>query len=408
MRDSNGKGPLYFVFLNKNKELMYAGTTDGINDNDLNLNMVTPDGDGNQDHRIDDVVNKIMNNDTMKKYFSKNSSSVDESKDENKNDEKFTLRNMKSHINNLLDNKNTFINNINGLKQPGNDIVSTNELDTINVVEDIFNNCENSKQLVGNTSLTNHKIVNVGGDGNCFFYALFYSILAKCDNGEGATNLIKILFNIDISIDDDHVAFAKNSLEHKTSYNNTRNQYKPIEVDFVTKLRTFIKNNDYYKNILKRSLEGTKNNSDPGIPTNLITQQFEPAYQSIVENYLNGIVELNETIELFCEKILATGTNEKNEDTYPEADGPQTNFIIQYLKDTNRPMQFYIQYYFNNNNEKDYYFFDYPNVIRLYKSTGHYQYIIPDSSSSEKGGGKRKTQRKRPKSSHKNKSIKTK
>ena len=38
MTDSNGKGPLYFVFLNDKKELIYAGTTDGINDNDNIIN----------------------------------------------------------------------------------------------------------------------------------------------------------------------------------------------------------------------------------------------------------------------------------------------------------------------------------------------------------------------------------
>ena len=51
--------------------------------------------------------------------------------------------------------------------------------------------------------------------------------------------------------------------------------------------------------------------------------------------------------------------------------------------------------------------FNYNNSILLYNSGNHFQYIIPETTISS-GGGKRKTQRKRPKSSHKNKSIKTK
>ena len=400
MTDSNGKGPLYFVFLNENKKLIYAGTTDGINnDDDLNLNMVTPDEGTNQDQQINDVVNKIMNNGTMEKYFSKNNSSSDDSKGDDfiRKEEYDNLLKTSQYLLNSIMSNDAILTKYNENK--GQDTTSIEHFLTegrgietiVNSVDD-FENPERS-------GLKKYKVVNVSGDGNCFFYALFYGILVKCETGEKATKLIKEMFKFEIEVVDDHVQIAKDSNQTKEA---TSNDYKRIEVDFTTKLREFLKNDKKYNEKLIDHIK-IYENSDSN--QNGILDAFDTLYHPSIKEYMND-KNINKAIESYL--TIFTNNNYNNESTgkpiYPEVSSEQVEFIKEYIEEKG----YHIHIEFNSESKDNYYFFDYPNVIRLYKSTSHYQYIIPDSSSSIKGGGKRKTQRKRPKSSHKNKSIKTK
>ena len=401
MTYSNGKGPLYFVFLNDKKELIYAGTTDGINNDDFNLNMVTPDEGTDQNKQINDVVNKIMNNGTMEKYFSKNNSSVVESKGDD------FIR--KEEYDNLLKTSQYLLNSI-----MGNDAILTKynenkgqDQDTTSIehfltegrgIETIVNSVSDFKNL-DNSGLKKYKVVNVSGDGNCFFYALFYGILAKCDTGKGATELIKEMFKFEIDVDDKHVEIAKDSNQTKEA---TDEIYKKKEVEFTTKLREFLKNDKKYNEKLKEHIK-IYEHSDPNEKN--ILEAFDELYHPSIKTYME-----NKNIDEAIESYLAIFTGDyRNQSTgkpiYPEVSSEQFEFIKEYIEEEKG---YHIHIEFKNGEPKDnYYFFDYPNVIRLYKSPGHYKYIIPETSPSS-GGGKRKTQRKRPKSSHKNKSIKTK
>ena len=430
MTDSNGKGPLYFVFLNENNELIHAGTTDGINNDDFNLNMVTtPNEGGNEDNRIDYVVNKIMNNGTMKKYFSKNSSSSDESKDENKNDADNDGYNFIFNSENTLtlnDNDDNDYNKILGGGIP--DILLPNEDGTG----------------------TKHTIVNVGGDGNCFFYALFYGILAKCENGKTASQLIQEMFDIHINVDDEHVVFAKNSNEKKSSDNEVRNEkYKNTELYFATRMRLLLGNSEEFKEMVKKEInylntlyndkDSAKINNETIIDDysdeflNLYknrTDNFDNYYEEYIKMLTspiqNNTTDINNNdakkmfdnikrdINIFNEQdysyqnmittikaIVKEEPTTDNEMKYPDASPDQVKFLQKYMKERN------IYVYISPDN-KQLHFNKYNNVIILFKTGGHYQYIIPETPKSNNGGGKRKTQRKRPKSSHKNKSIKTK
>ena len=409
MTDSNGKGPLYFVFLNENKKLIYAGTTAGINnDDDFNLKMVTPDGGGDQDQQINDVVTKIMNNGTMKKYFSKNSSSVVKSKGDD------FIR--KEEYDNLLKTSQSLLNSIMGDKsilakyneKKGQDQDQDQDQYTTSI-EHFLNEGKGFETIVNslddfenpdNSGLKKYKVVNVGGDGNCFFYALFYGILAKCDTGKGATELIKEMFKFEIDVNDNHVQIAKDSNQTKE---DTSDGYKKIEVEFTKQLREVLKKDENYKEKLKEHIQ-IYGGSDPNDKN--ILDAFDEFYHPSIKTYMT-----NGNIDEAIERYLAIFTNNdyKNESTgnpiYPEVSSEQVEFIKEYIEEKG----YHIHIEFKNGEPKDnYYFFDYPNVIRLYKAPGHYQYIIPESPSPSSGGGKRKTQRKRPKSSHKNKSIKTK
>lgn len=406
MTDSNGKGPLYFVFLNENKELIHAGTTDGINDDDFNLNMVTPDGDGNQDDRIDDVVNKIMNNDTMKKYFSKNSSSSDENTGENKNYE-FIFNSGK----------------------------------TLNLNDD---NVDLST-IIPDKNGTIHKIINVGGDGNCFFYALFYGILAKCENGKEASKIIQKMFDIHINVDDEHIVFAKDSNIEKGGDVEERNKkYKNTELYFATRMRLLLGKSEEFKEIVREEINVFLHNSGYTDDTiiedygkgflnlyNNRTNNFDNYYKEyikiltspiqnnttdineneakvIFDNIKSDIDNFSEQNNSYIDMITTIKAIVKEEPTsniemkYPDASPDQVKFLEKYMKERNI-------YVYISPDPKQLHFNKYNNVIILYKSTGHYKYIIPETQNPiSSGGGKRKTQRKRPKSSHKNKSIKTK
>ena len=421
MTDSNDKGPLYFVFLNKNKELIHAGTTDDINDNDndFNLNMVTPNEGDNQDHRIDDVVNKIMNKDTMKKYFSKNNSSSDESKDENKNDADD-------------DGYNFIFNSENTLK--------------LNDDEKIGEAIPNTLLPINGTGTT-HTFVNVGGDGNCFFYALFYGILAICNNGKTASQLIQKMFDIHINVDDEHVVFAKDSNIHKDKDNEVRNEkYKNTELYFATRMRLFLGKSEDFKEKVRVVLQDldssfTKQKNKDDFIKEYYTKEYSDIYKSGIGNFEDNYKEYikiltlpltspiqDETKDTKEEDILSNINNIINDDDisnsdkigeikiyvspqpasdnemkYPDASPEQVDFIKKYMNNKN----LYIATY-EEKNITSLNFNKYNNVIRLYNSGNHYQYIIPETPKSNNGGGKRKTQRKRPKSSHKNKSIKTK
>lgn len=389
MRDSNGKGPLYFVFLNKNKKLIYAGTTDGINNDDLNLNMVKDIRSTEQNEQINDVVNKIMNNgnNMMTDHFIR-----------------------KEEYDNLLKTSQYLLNSIMGddsiltkyNEKKGQDQNTTIEhfltegrgIETIVNSVDDFNNPANS-------GLKEYKVVNVGGDGNCFFYALFYGILAKCENGEEATKLMEEMFDFNITIDDGHVKIAKDSNQPKEA---TSDDYKKKEVEFTRKLREFLKNDKNYNEKLKNHIK-IYENSDPNEQG--ILDAFDTLYHPSIIEYMKDIdKDIDKAIDRYLTILTSTDTNESTGNTiYPEVSPEQVEFITEYIKEKGG---YHIHIEFKSKSKDNYYFFDYPNVIRLYKLPGHYQYIIPETPKSNNGGGKRKTQRKRPKSSHKNKSIKTK
>jgi hypothetical protein len=411
MTDSNGKGPLYFVFLNDKKELIYAGTTDGINnDDDLNLNMVKDIDGTNQDDRIDEVVNKIMNNDTMEKYFNKNSSSVDESKDENKNKNYEFIFNSGKTLN-LNDDEND-------TRREGG-------------IPDILLPKEDGTG-------TTHKIVNVGGDGNCFFYALFYSILAICNNGKTASQLIEKMFDIHINVDDEHIEFAKDSSKEKGGNVEERNKkYKNTELYFATRMRLFLGKNEEFKNKVREEIELMHANENFDTMVLEYTPEFKDVYSNKehfdYEKYVDILTSPTkndprtnnheDNTEDVTVGLIQGALNAKNDNgnkgkievikslipasdnkmRYPDASPEQVKFLKNYMN----KKKLYIVIH-GTNDENNLKFKKYNNVIRLYRKGNHYQYIIPESPSPSSGGGKRKTQRKRPKSSHKNKSIKTK
>ena len=441
MRDSNGKGPLYFVFLNENKELIYAGTTDGNNDNDLNLNMVTPNGSTNQDDRIDDVVNKIMNNGTMEKYFSKNNSPVVESKGENKGDDDdgYNLFNL---IDSIVTNIEKFKPTLTSFRGDSDSIDSLDKFNEIKTKEKLLNKLDFDDIQTDN--LKKHTVVNVGGDGNCFFYALFYSILAKCNNGEEANELIKEMFSIEINITDEHVKFAKDSNEEKSSQNQERNEkYKGTELLFATTFRNILITNERYKGNIKEIISTMKTEFMNLKNKNENNNQLAPDLKSIVNRYSIGtdhvnflseaLADNNANIDDVTERYLQifieeTNTaNQVNQDHLLALKLQNPNQNIEPSYDSNPPTKsytnigmievdsiqkmindknYYVDFKFETKDVK--YHYIYKNRLLLYNGGNHFQYIIPETPKTNNGGGKRKTQRKRPKSSHKNKSIKTK
>ena len=438
MTDSNGKGPLYFVFLNENKKLIYAGTTDGINNDDLNLNIVTPDEGGEQNDRIDDVVNKIMNNDTMEKYFSKNNSSVGKGENDENDDDGYNLFNL---IDSIVTNIEKFKPTLTSFRGDSDSINSLDKFNEINKKEKLLNKLDFDDIQTDN--LKKHTVVNVGGDGNCFFYALFYSILAKCNNGKEANELIKEMFSIEINITDDHVIFAKNSNIMKSSDNLERNEkYKDTELFFATTFRNILITNEDYNENIKEMITRMKNEFMNLKKSN---NQLAPDLKSIVDNFsfgtdhvgflsealANDNANINDVTEKYLQMFInETNTaNQVNQDHLIALSMHNTEQIINPSYDSNPPTNsytnlgmievnnikkminaknYYVDFIFETKDVK--YHYIYKNRLLLYNGGNHFQYIIPETPkpSSEKGGGKRKTQRKRPKSSHKNKSIKTK
>ena len=223
----NTKQLLYFVFVNENKELVYAGKTQDKPLTNMfqleftNTNFAGSD-DSTSENRINTVINELQsnniqpyaivqqNNDFRIKYNelkkqieikdkeikSQNSliqEILEQSSDEKNTDSQVCKNTIQKHQKSELNKNIELVKQINNNKIDVNNYQQQNAVDKIEKQTNftIKTNTNNKGEIIDNSILNKnpqnldieffipHKVVNVRGDGDCFYYALFHALKSK-------------------------------------------------------------------------------------------------------------------------------------------------------------------------------------------------------------------------------------